>query len=166
MEGRVTHHFNHVHGEAHAGPNGQPTPEYRAWVNMRRRCRPDHEQARSYFERGITVCERWEHSFEAFLEDMGRRPSRDHSLDRVDNDRGYEPGNVRWATDAQQTHNTSRNRACDLSAVLIRQLAARGHSVERLAEAFDLKYELVRRIVKRDRWRDAMGVLAQGGYEP
>lgn len=52
------------------------------------------------------MCEAWASSFEAFIRDVGRRPSPDHSIDRRDNDGDYEPGNVRWATDKQQMRNT------------------------------------------------------------
>jgi len=79
--------------------------EYIAWTAMRRRCRPDWPRRQYYFDRGIRVCPEWESSFEAFLTAVGRRPGLGHQLDRIDNDKGYEPGNVRWADLRTQRSN-------------------------------------------------------------
>jgi hypothetical protein len=76
------------------------TPTYKSWQAMKYRCR----MRPGYVDRGVTVCERWL-TFENFLADMGERPSRDHSLDRIDNDGNYEPGNCRWATRSEQQKN-------------------------------------------------------------
>lgn len=84
------------------------TPLYRAWAGMKARC-GDASNDR-YGGRGITVCERWAQSFTAFAEDMGPRPFEGASLDRINNDRGYEPGNVRWATQVEQNRNKGNNR--------------------------------------------------------
>ena len=83
------------------------TPEYRAWKGMKTRCTNDREKGwKNYGGRGIRVCDRWLNSFEAFLADVGPRPSPQHSIDRFpDNDGNYEPGNVRWATRKQQSEN-------------------------------------------------------------
>lgn len=87
------------------------TPEFRAWSAMRNRCtNPRNAAYARYGGRGVSVCSRWRESFWAFLEDMGRRPSPMHSLDRINNDGNYEPGNCRWATRRQQLTNYSRNR--------------------------------------------------------
>lgn len=88
-----------AHGMSH-------TPEHKAWLQMKTRCLNPNHQAFSYYGgRGITVCPEWIESFEAFFAHVGRRPSRRHSLDRIDNERGYEPGNVRWATAREQANN-------------------------------------------------------------
>lgn len=83
--------------------------EYRAWVSMRARCgRQSHPTYPHYGGRGIAVCERWKASFRSFYDDIGPAPSPAHSLERINNDGCYEPGNVRWATREEQTANTRR----------------------------------------------------------
>lgn len=85
------------------------TPEYDAWRSMKRRCASKSARnAPWYRDRGITVCERWKNDFTAFLADVGPRPAPGYSIDRIDNDRGYEPGNVRWATSREQRLNQRR----------------------------------------------------------
>lgn len=85
--------------------------EYGIWSAMKFRCTNESGNAyHHYGGRGITVCDRWLNNFEAFLEDMGPRPSRRHSLERIDNDGNYEPGNVRWATQREQCQNTRRTK--------------------------------------------------------
>lgn len=90
----------------------QKTPEYRAWQGAKTRCyNPSREMYSRYGGRGIMMCERWEHNFLNFLHDMGKRPSKRHSLDRRDNDGNYEPTNCRWATPRQQGNNKTHGRA-------------------------------------------------------
>ncbi|WP_157968862.1 hypothetical protein [Tropicimonas sp. IMCC34011] len=82
------------------------SPEYKAWRSMKQRCRnPRAHNYEAYGGRGIDVCDRWFDSFEAFLDDIGAKPTAEHSLDRIDNDGNYEPGNVRWATAKAQAWN-------------------------------------------------------------
>ena len=88
--------------------------EYKAWLSMRRRCSdPNRHNAHRYLGRGITVCKEWQDDLRAFLDYVGPAPSPYHSLGRIDNDRGYEPGNVRWETASEQARNrgTSCKRA-------------------------------------------------------
>ncbi len=86
-------------------------PEYRHWVNMKSRCNYKHgPYERLYQSRGITICDRWNESFDAFFEDVGPRPSPEHSIDRIDVNGNYEPGNVRWATHVEQCRNTRSNK--------------------------------------------------------
>ena len=81
-------------------------PEYNAWVGIKRRCLNVNDASyHNYGGRGIKVCNRWKDSFKNFWDDMGKRPSKKHSIDRINNDGNYEPNNCRWATDLQQMRN-------------------------------------------------------------
>jgi hypothetical protein len=86
------------------------TPEFASWSRLLRRCYSEtNNRYARYGGRGIRVCDEWRGSFEAFLGDMGPRPSSAHSVERINNDGNYEPGNCRWATRLEQMQNTSQN---------------------------------------------------------
>jgi hypothetical protein len=132
------------------------TAIYRIWIHMRLRC---HDQTnpsyKDYGARGITVCDRWRNSFEAFFADVGERPTPRHSLNRVDNGRGYEPGNVKWATKQEQNNNTRANvfiehggerltiaewaRRTGLSSLRISKRLRRGMPTEKVLHVGDLR---------------------------
>ena len=85
--------------------------EYQSWSSMLDRCRnPKNKKYPRYGGRGIRVCPQWETNFESFLSDMGPRPSIKHTLDRIDNDGNYEPGNCRWSTNREQSLNRSTTK--------------------------------------------------------
>lgn len=93
------------HGNSAGGPN--PTPEYEVWKGMLARCsNPSHKSFHRYGGRGIRVCDEWASSFDAFLAYMGCRPSPELTVERIENDGNYEPGNVKWATRKEQRANT------------------------------------------------------------
>jgi hypothetical protein len=82
------------------------TVEYKLWTGMLTRCHNEsHSSYKGYGARGITVCDRWRSSFMSFLNDMGKRPSDGHSIERKDNSRGYSEDNCVWATDVEQARN-------------------------------------------------------------
>jgi len=86
------------------------TPEYRAWYDMRQRCKnPKVKSFKSHGARGISVCEAWDNDFMAFYQDMGPRPD-GFSLDRIDNNGNYTPGNCRWTDRKTQQRNKNNNR--------------------------------------------------------
>jgi len=99
---------NTTHGDT---KGGEQSTEFTSWRLMLDRCKnPHNNRYRIYGGRGISVCERWVHSFENFLADMGRKPSPNHSIDRYpNNDGNYESGNCRWATREEQARNTHAN---------------------------------------------------------
>lgn len=143
---------------------GSFTPEHWAWIQARARCfSKNHRWYHRYGGRGITMCEEWRNDFTRFLNDMGLRPSKNHSLDRINNEGDYEPGNCRWATRRQQNINKTNpgNRILTEQQVhSIREEVIRksvGESLasldSRLALIYGVKPNTIQQVRLRIRWR-------------
>jgi hypothetical protein len=90
--------------------------EYRTWHYMKMRClNSTYSDFAAYGGRGITICSQWLNSFETFYNDVGPRPSSNHSIDRIDVNGNYEPGNVRWATPLEQGRNKRNTRMLEIN---------------------------------------------------
>jgi hypothetical protein len=103
-----------IHGHTRGG---KVSSEYSSWMAMRSRCdNPDNNRYHLYGARGIAVCERWG-AFANFLVDMGPKPSPEHSIERLDGDGNYEPGNCKWATRYEQGANKRNNRLVTINGI-------------------------------------------------
>lgn len=120
------------------------SPEYNSWRGAKERCtNQNHIEYHIYGGRGVTMCERWLNSFAAFLEDMGRKPSPKHSIDRFPNNSGnYEPGNCRWATSKEQAENRRITLRVELHGTSI--------TIKEFSERTGIPYSTVR-------WRSLHG---------
>ncbi len=96
------------------------SPEYVCWRGIKARClNPKTESFQKYGAIGITMCDSWKESFEQFFADMGSKPSKRHSIDRIDSTKGYEPGNCRWADPFTQLQNRRNVRRFEFSGELL-----------------------------------------------
>lgn len=151
--------YGSIRGKSHFSHGKSSTRTYRAWISMRRRCSSStHKDYQWYGARGITVCDRWLHSFENFLSDMGEVPT-GQSLDRIDSNGNYEPGNCRWATNSQQqsnrrpfAHRALRKISFSV-AQAIRYRKSVGDSWAEIAETFGVSKSAARRIVSGQTYR-------------
>jgi hypothetical protein len=127
-------------------------PEYVTWAGMKQRCLNPHcADYKRYGGRGIGICERWRNSFENFFTDMGPKPSPKYSIDRIDNDGNYEPGNCRWATSGEQQTNKRSTIGRDVSQLNCRVEPELRERLERLAAAEDRPLSwLVRRALRAE----------------
>jgi hypothetical protein len=146
--------------------------EYRCLSGMRERCfNPNNAAYMNYGGRGITICDRWRHgngsqtAIECFIDDMGRRPSARHSIDRIDNDGNYEPGNCQWVSRKVQANNRrpglivarSQRRVAskitaDQAESIKRKRLVDGLPLRDIADEFGISAQLVCDIARGRRW--------------
>lgn len=131
----------------------QRQPEWIAWCGARVRCRnPRHKAFASYGGRGIKFAEVFD-DFKVFLAEVGRRPSPQHSLDRINNDGDYAPGNIRWATKTEQVRNRRCVRLSPDDVRTIRSLAGRIRNID-IARRYGVRDGYISKILKRQVWAD------------
>lgn len=122
-------------------------PEYKIWTGIINRCcNPKNDSFPGYGERGITISNEWRSSFESFYRDMGKRPSRLHSIDRINNNDGYSKENCRWATPTDQANNTRRNVLLELNQIKM--------NVSQWSKATGIPYSVIYRRKKKFNWSD------------
>jgi len=133
--------------------NGKYRKEYQCWWGMLDRClNPQNKVFPHYGGRGISVCKRWM-NFDKFFEDMGQRPDNNFSIERVNNDGGYNPSNCKWATRAEQAQNTRATKLNPAKVAEIRSRHAAGDSAYRIAKDNKVTVTTILRIVRNETWR-------------
>ena len=134
---------NRTHGMSYSS-------EHKIWEAMKRRClNPNDTDYHLYGGRGIEVCDRWKNSFADFLSDMGRRPQ-GTSIDRIDNDKGYEPGNVRWATASTQVLNRRSTLRVEYNGTLM--------TLKDACAVAGLPYSVVLQRIRKLRWHPSLAL--------
>lgn len=127
------------------------TTEHRAWILMRYRCvNKNCDAYYRYGKRGISVCKRWNDSFQNFFDDMGKRPP-GKELDRIDNNKGYSPRNCRWATAEQNIQNSSLAKLNRKKVLEIRKSKL---SVINLSKKYGVARGCIYNVLKRLTWRN------------
>jgi len=144
------------------------TPEYRIWKSMKQRClNKNNPRYSDYGGRGIKICQRWIDDFMNFYNDMGPRPDKNYSIDRIDNDGDYCPENCRWETNQVQCQNTRHNKFTADDIRYIREdyqkfvdgmdkftKKFKKDKLEELAEKFNSSIHTIRGIISRKTWKN------------
>lgn len=128
---------------------------YVIWTNMKRRClNINSEKYYRYGERGISIYEKWIKDFDNFssyiLSTIGDRPSKKHSLDRIDNNKNYEPGNLKWSTNEEQIRNSSQAK---LNIKKIEEIKKSKETAKNLAEKYNVCRSTIYRVKSGRLWK-------------
>lgn len=130
---RVHKIHNVIHGHSYS-------PEYYSWQMAKDRCHnPKNKYFKGYGQRGIVMAEEWRNDFPAFLKHIGPRPSSEMSLDRIDNDKGYIPGNVRWADRVTQQANRRISAAYIAKHKAMFDLYVAGKTQKQISELYNIQ---------------------------
>lgn len=131
------------------------TPEYKTWQQIKERClNKNGKDFKMYGGRGISVFDGWIDSFDLFLSHVGKRPNGCKSIDRIDNNGNYEPGNVRWATNAQQSRNTRKTKLTTDKVIDIKARLRNGEFQGSIAKSYGLAQQYVSKIANGHAWKD------------
>ena len=134
-------------------PKKGRSPTYHSWSSMRTRCEnPNHRAYHRYGGRGISVCSSWR-SFAAFLADMGERPSKAYSLDRIDPNGNYESANCRWIPVGEQNRNRRDNVLNESKVRRIREMQAAGYDAAEIGAVLNVDRGAVREVMIGRNWR-------------
>lgn len=141
------------HGASNDAGNRLATPEYSVWLNMRNRCtNPKNPSYKNYGARGIRVCPQWD-DFRVFLKDVGLRPSPDLTIERIETDGNYEPGNIRWASRKDQVRNRRCTKLTVAYAAAIRTEFAAGASRRSLGLRYGVSATTINSVVRGEIWK-------------
>jgi hypothetical protein len=125
-------------------------PLYQTWCGMRQRCNNQNSKDyKNYGGRGISICEKWE-DFWAFVKDVGVKPSKEFTLDRIDCDGNYEPANVKWSTPAQQAQNKTNSVVTKEEARIIKILNSKGMTAVDISKTIDMPYDNVYSVIHKN----------------
>lgn len=140
--------FRDRHGERNSA-------EYRVWSHIKGRClNPSDASFKHYGGRGIVMCKSWSENFSSFLSDMGKRPSDNHQIDRIDNESGYSPDNCRWVLQAENNQN---RRSTKLTSDDVLEIRGSEETGEKIANKYGISISQALRVKNGSRWSNIEG---------